>query len=68
MDADPGLGLLQTVPTIVNAATPFARLQQFANRLYGPVFARGQQWWSGATGNYWGHNAILRVAAFAAGS
>jgi len=65
MDADPGLGLLQTVPTIVNAATPFARLQQFANRLYGPIFARGQEWWSGAEGNYWGHNAIIRARAFA---
>jgi membrane glycosyltransferase len=65
MDRDPELGLLQTVPTIVNAHTPFARLQQFASRLYGPVFAAGQQWWSGAEGNYWGHNAIIRVAAFA---
>jgi membrane glycosyltransferase len=62
---DPGLGLLQSVPTIVNARTPFARLQQFASRLYGPVFAAGQQWWSGEEGNYWGHNAIIRVAAFA---
>jgi membrane glycosyltransferase len=65
MDADPGLGLLQTVPTIVNAHTPFARLQQFASRLYGPVYATGQQWWSGSEGNYWGHNAMIRVAAFA---
>ncbi|CAN7169789.1 glucans biosynthesis glucosyltransferase MdoH [Phenylobacterium sp. LjRoot219] len=65
MDEDPRLGLLQTVPSIVNAATPFARLQQFANRLYGPVFAAGQAWWSGSEGNYWGHNAIIRVAAFA---
>jgi membrane glycosyltransferase len=66
MDAEPGLGLLQTAPSIINAATPFARIQQFANRLYGPVFARGQAWWSGSEGNYWGHNAIIRVAAFAA--
>jgi membrane glycosyltransferase len=65
MEADPGLGLLQTVPVIVNARTPFARLQQFASRLYGPVYAAGQQWWSGSEGNYWGHNAIIRVAAFA---
>lgn len=65
MDADAKLGLLQTVPSLVNAATPFARLQQFANRLYGPVFAAGQAWWSGSEGNYWGHNAIIRVAAFA---
>jgi membrane glycosyltransferase len=65
MQADPRLGLLQTAPTVVNAETPFARLQQFAARLYGPVFARGQAWWSGAEGNYWGHNALIRVAAFA---
>lgn len=66
MQRDPKLGLLQTVPTIVNAETPFARLQQFASRLYGPVFALGQAWWSGDEGNYWGHNAIIRVRAFAA--
>jgi membrane glycosyltransferase len=65
MEADPRLGLLQTVPTVINAETPFARLQQFASRLYGPVFAHGQAWWSGSEGNYWGHNAMIRVAAFA---
>jgi membrane glycosyltransferase len=65
MQRDPRLGLLQTAPTVINAETPFARLQQFASRLYGPVFARGQAWWSGSEGNYWGHNAIIRVAAFA---
>jgi membrane glycosyltransferase len=65
IEGDPRAGLVQSVPTIVNARTPFARLQQFASRLYGPVFAAGQQWWSGEEGNYWGHNAIIRVAAFA---
>jgi membrane glycosyltransferase len=65
IERDPAAGLVQSVPTIVNARTPFARLQQFASRLYGPVYAAGQQWWSGREGNYWGHNAIVRVAAFA---
>ena len=65
MEREPGLGLAQTVPTIINAETPFARLQQFASRLYGPMFARGQAWWSGSEGNYWGHNAMIRVRAFA---
>jgi len=65
MERDPRLGLLQTVPSIINAETPFARLQQFANRLYGPLFAVGQAWWSGSEGNYWGHNAMVRVKAFA---
>jgi membrane glycosyltransferase len=65
MQGDARLGLLQSVPTIVGAETPFARLQQFGSRLYGPVFAQGLAWWSGAEGNYWGHNALIRVAAFA---
>ncbi|WP_296595356.1 glucans biosynthesis glucosyltransferase MdoH [Phenylobacterium sp.] len=65
MDADPKLGLLQTSPTLVGAETLFARLQQFAARTYGGMLAAGQDWWSGAEGNYWGHNAIIRVRAFA---
>jgi membrane glycosyltransferase len=65
MERDPKLGLLQTSPTIINAETPFARLQQFASRAYGPMLAAGQDWWSGAEGNYWGHNAIIRTRAFA---
>ena len=44
----------------------FARLQQFAGRVYGPIVARGIASWQGNDGNYWGHNAIIRVRAFAA--
>ncbi|CAN5164512.1 hypothetical protein BH09PSE1_BH09PSE1_08920 [soil metagenome] len=65
MEAAPGVGLIQTVPMIVNGRTLFARIEQFASRLYGPLFARGLEWWSGAESSYWGHNAILRVRAFA---
>ncbi len=65
MQDDPAMGLLQTSPTIVNARTLFARLQQFANRAYGGMLAAGQDWWSGGEGNFWGHNAIIRVEAFA---
>ena len=50
---------------MVNATTPFARLQQFAGRLYGPLIAYGLAWWHGADSNYWGHNAIIRTRAFA---
>jgi membrane glycosyltransferase len=65
MDLRPQAGLIQTLPVIVNGSTPFARLQQFANRLYGPMLGRGLAWWHGAESNYWGHNAILRTRAFA---
>lgn len=65
MERRPQVGLLQTLPVIVNASTPFARLQQFANRLYGPMLGFGMAAWHGSESNYWGHNAILRTRAFA---
>ena len=65
MEQHPHVALIQTLPIVVNARTLFARLQQFAGRLYGPLIAAGIAWWHGAEGNYWGHNAIIRVRAFA---
>ncbi|WP_407051323.1 glucans biosynthesis glucosyltransferase MdoH [Methyloraptor flagellatus] len=65
MEDDPKAGIIQTLPVIVNRNTLFARLQQFAGRVYGPVIARGLAVWSGRDGNYWGHNAIIRTVAFA---
>ena len=65
MELHPDVALIQTLPIVVNARTLFARLQQFAGRLYGPLIAAGIAWWHGSEGNYWGHNAIIRVRAFA---
>ncbi len=65
MEDHPSVGLIQTLPIVVNARTRFARSQQFAGRLYGPLIAAGIAWWHGSEGNYWGHNAIIRVRAFA---
>jgi membrane glycosyltransferase len=66
MEADPDAGIIQTLPLIINRNTLFARAQQFAARIYGPVIATGLATWSGRDGNYWGHNAIIRTRAFAA--
>ncbi|MCC8952983.1 glucans biosynthesis glucosyltransferase MdoH [Bradyrhizobium sp. Pear77] len=65
METNPQAALLQTLPIIVNARSLFSRLQQFAGRLYGPMVAAGVAWWHGSEGNYWGHNAIIRIHAFA---
>ena len=65
MEADPNAGIIQTLPLIINRNTLFARLQQFAARIYGPVIASGLSTWMGRDGNYWGHNAIIRTQAFA---
>jgi len=64
MDANPGAGLIQAPPVCVNRNTLFARMLQFAGRIYGPVFAAGQAFWQMGEGNYWGHNAIIRVRPF----
>ncbi len=65
MERHPRVGLIQTLPVVVNGNTPFARVQQFAGRIYGPVIGHGLAWWHGAEGNYWGHNAAIQVRAFA---
>ncbi len=64
MDANPRTGLIQTVPYPVGRETLFARIQQFAARLYTPLLVEGLAFWHQADGNYWGHNAIIRIAPF----
>ena len=65
MEAHPDVGLIQTLPIITGGSTLFARMQQFAGRVYGPLIAHGIAWWHGSEGNYWGHNALIRTRAFA---
>ncbi|MEO1678746.1 MAG: glucans biosynthesis glucosyltransferase MdoH [Pseudomonadota bacterium] len=64
--AEPGVGLIQTQPRLIRAQSVFGRLQQFSAAIYGLVLFRGMALWSGNAANYWGHNAIIRVRAFAA--
>ena len=66
MERTPDAGLIQTLPALTGGRTPLARLQQFAGRVHGPLLAYGIAWWHGAESNFWGHNAVIRTAAFAA--
>lgn len=65
MQRDPKAGLIQTVPRLTGGTTLLQRLQQFACNVYGPAVAAGLAFWHRDQGNYWGHNAIIRTAAFA---
>jgi membrane glycosyltransferase len=65
LEANPTVGLVQTAPRLVGASTLFAHLQQFAVAFHGPVFSAGFAAWHQGSGNYWGHNAIIRTRAFA---
>ena len=64
MEANPGAGIIQTAPRAAGRATMYARVQQFANRVYGPLFTAGLHFWQLGESHYWGHNAIIRVAPF----
>jgi membrane glycosyltransferase len=66
MDAHPGVGILQALPMPAGRETLFARLIQFAARLNSLMLASGLAFWQLGEGNYWGHNAILRLREFAA--
>lgn len=64
MEANPKLGLLQAPLAVHRAETLFARALAFSSSLCGPIFTHGLSLWSGPKGNYYGHNAAVRVSAF----
>lgn len=63
---NPKAGIIQGLPTVIGAASLYARCQQFAVRLYGPMLGAGLNAWHLGEGNYWGHNAIINTAFFTA--
>lgn len=63
---EPGLGLIQTVPRVLPGHTLWQGLQSFASEVYGVNMGRGFAVWAGVTGNFLGHNALVRTRAFAA--
>lgn len=64
MEANPKAGIIQTAPRAAGRETLYARIQQMATRVYGPLFTAGLHFWQLGESHYWGHNAILRVAPF----
>jgi membrane glycosyltransferase len=65
MEANPRTGIVQTLIVPAGRQTLFARALQFSTRMSGAVLAMGHSFWQLGEANYYGHNAILRVAAFA---
>jgi len=65
MEAHPQIGILQSLPLTAGRETLFGRLIQFGSRLQSPMLSSGLAWWQAGESNYWGHNAIVRLAPFA---
>ena len=64
MERKPRLALLQAALHLRAGQTLLALSQQLVASVCGPLFMRGLARWSGPHGNYYGHNAIIRVRAF----
>jgi len=64
MEANSTTGIIQTAPRAAGRETLYARIQQFATRVYGPLFTAGLHFWQLGESYYWGHNAIIRIAPF----
>ena len=64
MEENPQTGIIQAPPMCVNRHSLFARIQQFAGKVYGPIVSAGLAYWQIGDSNYWGHNAVIRVRAF----
>jgi membrane glycosyltransferase len=64
MEKNPHVGIIQTAPRLIFGESLYARMLTFANRLYSPLFLAGINYWQQQDGNYWGHNAIIRVQPF----
>jgi membrane glycosyltransferase len=64
MERYPRVGIVQAPPLPVNRHTLFGRVQQFATRAFSPMFMAGLNFWQGGAGDYWGHNAIIRMRPF----
>ncbi|SCW93555.1 glucans biosynthesis glucosyltransferase MdoH [Ancylobacter rudongensis] len=66
MQANPRLGILQSLVVGLPSPSPFARIFQFGMRHGMRSYTMGASWWAGDCGPYWGHNAVIRVAPFKA--
>jgi len=66
MQAEPRIGILQTLVTGLPSVSAFTRIFQFGMRLGMRSYTLGAAYWQGDCGPYWGHNAILRLEPFIA--
>lgn len=65
MEANPRAGIIQTLPVICRQDSLFGRLLQFGTRVGALPVATGFAFWQRGEGNFFGHNAILRLEPFA---
>jgi membrane glycosyltransferase len=65
-EAFPKIGILQTLVVGAPSQSAFARIFQFGMRAGMRAYTMGATFWAGDCGPFWGHNALVRIAPFAA--
>jgi membrane glycosyltransferase len=64
MQANPEIGMLQSLVTGLPSRSLFTRVFQFGMRHGMRSFTLGSAWWQGDCGPNWGHNVLIRTAPF----
>lgn len=64
MQANPQLGILQTLVVGTPATSFFTRAFQFGMRQGMRTYTTGAAWWQGDCGPFWGHNAAIRMIPY----
>jgi membrane glycosyltransferase len=64
MQANPRLGILQSLVVGMPTKNFFARVFQFGMRHSMRSYTAGSSWWHADCGPFWGHNAIVRIKPF----
>ncbi len=64
MQANPRIGILQSLVVGAPSSSAFARIFQFGMRHGMRTYTMGQAWWVGDCGPFWGHNALVRIRPF----
>jgi membrane glycosyltransferase len=64
MQANPRIGMLQSVNSGILMQSLFARIFEFGHRHGMRCWIAGAVWWQGERGQYRGHNAAIRVAPY----
>ncbi len=64
MQANPQLGVLQTLVVGTPATSFFTRAFQFGMRQGMRTYTTGAAWWQGDCGPFWGHNAAIRMIPY----
>jgi membrane glycosyltransferase len=65
LSSDPACALVQSIPSVLPGQTRWQAMQAFSSRTYGYNMGRGLSYIAGGAANFYGHNALVRIAAFA---